>query len=91
MKRCKEMETIVTEEKAKRARERRCFWTWPFGHCYHETRGVSKCCECGKVEITNRYLAFAPKGAGEEGAPPVDWRERVEPGPGRAARDGGAR
>ena len=27
----------------------RCFWTWPWGHCWHANGGwmAVKCCRCG--------------------------------------------
>lgn len=57
MRRCDDMEAFVAKERARKARERGCFWTWPFGHCghWHATDrtyfGVpviaAKCCRCG--------------------------------------------
>ncbi|OGI03421.1 MAG: hypothetical protein A2104_00860 [Candidatus Melainabacteria bacterium GWF2_32_7] len=47
---------IKTKELNKRinSRYRRCFWTWPWGHCYCEwtdrSQVVRRCYHCGKAE-----------------------------------------
>jgi hypothetical protein len=78
MKRCEQMAALVSSKKAQRARERRCFWTWPFGHCghrYNTGRTVFGlpwaemwCCRCGSPN------ASAPEGA------PVECAARGEEG-----------
>lgn len=44
----------IAAEKEKTRRERRCFWTWPFGHAFVTTEwystipNVETCVGCGK-------------------------------------------
>lgn len=48
-----------TKEKRKREREakrekirkqKKCFWQWPLGHCWHYDGNAYKCCGCAKCE-----------------------------------------
>jgi hypothetical protein len=49
MKNCKENQTKKLDLIIEKDRIHMCFWTWPWGHCYHPSRiRDEKCCHCPK-------------------------------------------
>lgn len=54
MKTCKpkiETKTKIKKlHKEQKRKERKCFWSWPWGHCFHsQADGLFFCCGCDKI------------------------------------------
>jgi hypothetical protein len=70
---CEPMDVARKHAKDKRRQQRKCFWSWPFGHCFHtqmtdDLTYWSKCCRCEK-----RHVSPPPRMAIPLADAPEDW------------------
>lgn len=52
MRSCNVIAKVSLIEKAHKSVIRKCFWSWPWGHCYHAQLNKTEevCCYCAKVK-----------------------------------------